>query len=94
MADICFDNSRHAVLRITEAGKNFFVSMDYAAPELSGTEGAAKVQAAAELILEQQPFAVTLVSCEAAELIEVPARLRRVARLPLDPLPAPAARRG
>ena len=35
---------------ITEAGKNFFVSMDYAAPELS--------------------FAVTLVSCEAAELIE------------------------
>ena len=44
--------------------------MDYAAPELSGTEGAAKVQAAAELILEQQPFAVTLVSCEAAELIE------------------------
>ena len=54
---------------ITEAGKNFFVSMDYAAPELSGTEGAAKVQAAAELILEQ-PFAVTLVSCEAAELIE------------------------
>ena len=55
---------------ITEDGKNFFVSMDYAAPELSGTEGAAKVQAAAELILEQQPFAVTLVSCEAAELIE------------------------
>ena len=55
---------------ITEAGKNFFVSMDYAAPELSGTEGAAKVQAAAELILEQQPFAVTLVSCEEAELIE------------------------
>ena len=55
---------------ITEAGKNFFVSMDYAAPELSGTEGAAKVQAAAELILEQQPFDVTLVSCESAELIE------------------------
>lgn len=38
---------------ITEAGKNFYVSMDYASPELSGAAGAAKVQAAADLILEQ-----------------------------------------
>ena len=55
---------------ITEAGKNFYVSMDCASPELSGAAGAAKVRAAADLILEQQPFDVTLVSCESAELIE------------------------
>ena len=55
---------------ITEAGKNFYVSMDYAAPALAETEGAAKVQAAADLILEKQPFAVILVSCESAELID------------------------
>ena len=36
----------------------------------AGAEGAAKVKAAADLILEQQPFDVTLVSCESAELIE------------------------
>ncbi|MCD7952877.1 MAG: DUF2922 domain-containing protein [Synergistaceae bacterium] len=55
---------------ITEEGKNFYVSMDYAAPELSGAEGAAKVKAAADIILEQQPFDVTLISCESAEFIE------------------------
>ena len=44
--------------------------MDYAAPTLAEPEGAAKVQAAADLILEKQPFAVTLVSCETAELID------------------------
>ncbi len=55
---------------ITETGKSFYISMDYAAPTLAEPEGAAKVQAAVDLILEQQPFAVTLVSCETAELID------------------------
>ncbi len=55
---------------ITETGKSFYISMDYAAPTLAEPEGAAKVQAAADLILEKQPFAVTLVSCETAELID------------------------
>ena len=47
---------------ITETGKSFYVSMDYAAPTLAEPEGAAKVQAAVDLILEQQPFAVVLES--------------------------------
>ena len=55
---------------ITETGKSFYISMDYVAPTLAEPEGAAKVQAAVDLILEQQPFAVTLVSCETAELID------------------------
>ena len=55
---------------ITETGKSFYVSMDYAAPTLVEPEGAAKVQAAVDLILEQQPFAVVLESCETAELID------------------------
>lgn len=55
---------------LTETGKNFYVSMDYAAPTLADPEGAAKVKAAADLILEKQPFAVTLESCESAELID------------------------
>ena len=55
---------------ITETGKSFYVSMDYAAPTLTEPEGAAKVQAAVDLILEQQPFAVVLESCETAELID------------------------
>ena len=33
---------------ITETGKSFYVSMDYAAPTLAEPEGAAKVQAAVE----------------------------------------------
>ena len=65
---------------ITETGKSFYVSMDYAAPTLAEPEGAAKVQAAVDLILEQQPFAVLILeqqpfavvleSCETAELID------------------------
>ena len=55
---------------ITETGKRFYGSRDYAAPTLAGPEGAAKVQAAVDLILEQQPFAVVLESCETAELID------------------------
>ena len=54
---------------VTEAGKNFYVSMDYAAPSLTEPEGAAKVQTA-DLILEKQPFAAVLLSCESAELID------------------------
>ena len=44
--------------------------MDYAAPSLTEPEGAAKVQTAADLILEKQPFAAVLLSCESAELID------------------------
>ena len=55
---------------VSEAGKNFYVSMDYAAPSLTEPEGAAKVQTAADLILEKQPFAAVLLSCESAELID------------------------
>ena len=55
---------------ITETGKSFYVSMDYAAPSLTEPEGAAKVQTAADLILEKQPFAAVLLSCESAELID------------------------
>ena len=54
----------------TEAGKSFTVSMNYAAPSLTEPEGAAKVQTIADLVLEKQPFAVILVSCECAELTE------------------------
>lgn len=54
----------------TEAGKSFTVSMNYAAPSLTEPEGAAKVQTFADLVLEKQPFAVILVSCEGAELTE------------------------
>lgn len=55
---------------LTEAGKNFYLSMNYADPALAGTEGTAKVKAAADLILARQPFSVNLVSCETAELID------------------------
>lgn len=55
---------------ITEDGSNFNVSMNYAAENLAEAEGAAKVKAAADLILEKQPFAVVLLSCDSAELVE------------------------
>lgn len=59
-----------SIVFLTETGKSFTVSMNYAAPTLAEPEGAAKVQAAVDYILENQPFAVTLASCDGAELIE------------------------
>ena len=36
---------------VTDAGKSFPVSMNYADPELTGTEGVAKVQAAVAAVI-------------------------------------------
>ena len=55
---------------VTDAGKSFPVSMNYADPELTGTEGVAKVQAAVAAVIAQQPYEATIASCEKAELIE------------------------
>jgi len=54
----------------TEAGKSFALSLNYADPTLLGEGGAARVKSAADLILAQQPFDVTLVSCDSAVLID------------------------
>lgn len=54
---------------MTEAGKSFCVSMDYADPELAGAN-AGKVKTAADLILARQPFENALASCSGAELID------------------------
>ena len=59
-----------SVVFTTEAGKSFTVSLNYAAPSLTEPEGAAKVQTFVDLVLEKQPFAVILVYCQGAELIE------------------------
>lgn len=55
---------------ITDAGSNFYVSMNYAADGLAEAAGTAKVKAAADLILEKQPFASVLLSCGGAEVTE------------------------
>ncbi|MEG1603501.1 MAG: DUF2922 family protein [Cloacibacillus sp.] len=55
---------------ITEDGKNLFVSMDYAAAALAEEGGAAKVKAAVDAIIANQPFAQAVVKCETAELID------------------------
>ena len=59
-----------SIVFTTETGKSFTISMNYAAPTLAEPEGAAKVQAAIDYILENQPFAVVLAACEGAELVE------------------------
>lgn len=59
-----------SIVFTTETGKSFTVSMNYAAPTLAEPEGALKVQAAIDYILENQPFSVTLAACEGAELVE------------------------
>ena len=55
---------------ITEAGKSLYVTMNYAAPALAEEGGAAKVQAAVDAIMAQQPFAQVVAKCESAELID------------------------
>lgn len=58
-----------SIVFVTETGKSFTLSMNYAAPTLAEPEGAQKVQALVDFILENQPFAITLSACEGAELI-------------------------
>jgi hypothetical protein len=55
---------------LTDAGREFNVNMNYADPTLTEEGGAAKVQAAMDALIAQQPFGVTLASADGAELID------------------------
>ena len=55
---------------LTDANKEFNISMNYADPALAEEGGAAIVQSAMDTLIAQQPFGVTLVSSEGAELID------------------------
>ena len=55
---------------LTDAGKAFSVSMNYADPALAEARGAALVQAAVDALMLQQPFGVTLAATDGAELID------------------------
>jgi len=55
---------------ITDAGKDFSVSMNYADPALLEEGGAAMVQSAMDALIVQQPFGVTLAAADGAELID------------------------
>ncbi len=55
---------------ITDAGKDFSVSMNYADPALLEEGGAALVQSAMDALIVQQPFGVTLAAADGAELID------------------------
>lgn len=55
---------------VTDAGKPFNVSMNYADPALLEEGGAELVQSAMDAIILQQPFGVTLASADGAELID------------------------
>ncbi len=55
---------------LTDAGKPFNVSMNYADPALLEEGGAELVQSAMDAIILQQPFGVTLASADGAELID------------------------
>ncbi|MEA4871536.1 MAG: DUF2922 domain-containing protein [Synergistaceae bacterium] len=55
---------------ITDAGKDFSVSMNYADPALLEEGGAALVQSAMDALIAQQPFGVTLAAADGAELID------------------------
>jgi len=54
----------------TDAGKDYSLTMAYADPALAETGGAAKVQAALDAVIAQQPFTVTIASSRGAELID------------------------
>ena len=54
----------------TDAGKDHSFTMAYADPALAETGGAAKIQAAFDAIIAQQPFTVTIASANGAELID------------------------
>ena len=55
---------------ITDAGKDFSVSMNYADPALLEEGGAALVQSAMDALIVQQPFGVTLATSDGAEIID------------------------
>ena len=55
---------------ITDGGKDFSVSMNYADPALLEEGGAALVQSAMDALIVQQPFGVTLAATDGAELID------------------------
>ena len=55
---------------LTDAGKSFNVSMNYADPALLEEGGAALVQSAMDALIAQQPFGVTLSSGDGAEIID------------------------
>ena len=55
---------------LTDAGKPFSVSMNYADPALLEEGGDVEVEAAMDALIAQQPFGVTLASAEGAELID------------------------
>ncbi len=55
---------------ITDGGKDFSVSMNYADPALLEEGGAALVQSAMDALIAQQPFGVTLAAADGAELID------------------------
>lgn len=65
---MAIDNKEYTLkyVFITETGKNFTVSIRYANDTIP-TDGQDKVNAFANLVLEKQPFIVTLESCEGAE---------------------------
>ncbi len=55
---------------MTDAGKSFSVSLNYAAPALLEEGGKALIDAAAEAIMVNQPFNVTLAAKKGAEVID------------------------
>jgi hypothetical protein len=55
---------------LTDAGKAFSVSMNYADPALLEEGGAALVQSAMDALIVQQPFGVTLAASDGAEVID------------------------
>ena len=55
---------------LTDAGKAFNFSMNYADPALLEEGGAALVQSAMDALIVQQPFGVTLATSDGAEMID------------------------
>lgn len=55
---------------MTDAGKSFSVSMNYASAALLEEGGKALIDAAADAIMANQPFNVTLASKKGAEVID------------------------
>ncbi|MEG1642083.1 MAG: DUF2922 domain-containing protein [Synergistaceae bacterium] len=55
---------------LTDSGKSFNISMNYAADALSAEGGKKMIEDAMDAVLVQQPFVFTLGSKNGAELIE------------------------
>ena len=55
---------------LTDAGKAFSVSMNYADPALLEEGGDVLVQSAMDALMTQQPFGVTLAATNGAEVID------------------------